>query len=170
MRAGASTAPCPTSATQARLAAYLTSLARRLERVRITCGDWRRVLTPAVTRAGTGGDGSRAIFLDPPYATSGDLYAAGDGTVAADVREWCLNGAASGLRVVLVEKWRERCEAWARLPYGERHRLPKHPSGHVSLHAVRCPDCSLDCVLDTETGDSWTLDHTDYGDNGSETP
>ena len=101
-RAGASTAPCPTSATQARLAAYLTSLAHRLERVRITCGDWRRVLTPAVTRAGTGGDGSRAIFLDPPYATSGDLYAAGDGTVAADVREWCLNGAASGLRVVLA--------------------------------------------------------------------
>ena len=101
-RARASTAPCPTSATQARLAAYLTSLAHRLERVRITCGDWRRVLTPAVTRAGTGGDGSRAIFLDPPYATSGDLYAAGDGTVAADVREWCLNGAASGLRVVLA--------------------------------------------------------------------
>ena len=24
------------------------------------------------------------VFLDPPYATSGDLYAAGDGTVAAD--------------------------------------------------------------------------------------
>ena len=99
--AAASTVSCPTSATQQRLAAYLAGLSRRLERVRITCGDWRRVLTPSVTRSGTGGDGGRAIFLDPPYATSGDLYSHGDETISADVRDWCLSRDARGLRIVL---------------------------------------------------------------------
>jgi hypothetical protein len=40
------------------------------------------------------------VFLDPPYATSGDLYSHGDTTVSADVRDWCLT-SAPGLRVVL---------------------------------------------------------------------
>ena len=96
-----STASCRTSATQARLAAYLTALSHRLERVRITCGDWRRVVSSSVTRAGTGGDGTRALFLDPPYATSGDLYAHGDGTLSAEVRDWCLSRDARGLLIVL---------------------------------------------------------------------
>jgi len=99
--AAASTVSYPTSATQQRLAAYLAGLSRRLERVRITCGDWRRVLTPSVTRSGTGGDGGRAIFLDPPYATSGDLYSHGDNAISADVRDWCLSRDARGLRIVL---------------------------------------------------------------------
>ncbi len=54
-----------------------------------TCGSWERVVKPSVTRSGTGGDGSRAIFLDPPYATSGDLYAHVDVDVALAVRQWC---------------------------------------------------------------------------------
>ena len=86
-----------------RLRAYMNALADRLHRVRITCGDWGRVVKPSVTRAGTGGDGSRAIFLDPPYATSGDLYAHTDGheSVAADVSAWCASPAAKGHRIVL---------------------------------------------------------------------
>ena len=75
-------------------------LAARLERVRITCGDWRRVTTPSVTRSGTGGDGTRAVFLDPPYSTSGDLYAAATDGVSADVRAWCI-AAPRDLRIVL---------------------------------------------------------------------
>lgn len=73
------------------IAAELSRLARRLERVRITCGDWRRVLTPVVASAKLGGDGSIAILLDPPYSTGGYLYAEGcaTGAVSADVREWC---------------------------------------------------------------------------------
>ena len=82
------------------LVEYLERLAHRLHRVRITCGDWKRVVQPSVTRSGAGGDGSRALFLDPPYATSGDLYAAGDGTVGADVRDWCLT-APRDLRIIL---------------------------------------------------------------------
>ena len=81
---------------------YLTALSQRLARVRITCGSWKRVVQPSVVRAGTGGDGARAIFLDPPYTTSGDLYATTtDGTTASqDAREWCKT-APPDLRIIL---------------------------------------------------------------------
>ena len=80
---------------------YLIRLSARLSRVRITCGDWKRVVQPSVTRA-TAGNGTRAIFLDPPYATSGDLYAHGDtdGTLSAEVREWAAT-ADPDLKIVL---------------------------------------------------------------------
>ena len=86
-----------------RLDAYMHTLAHRLNHVRITCGTWTRVTQPSVYRAGAGGDGTRAIFLDPPYATSGDLYAtAGDDAhaVSGDVQEWCRN-APDHLRIAL---------------------------------------------------------------------
>jgi len=87
-------------AGQGQLQAYMRALADRLHRVRITCGSWERVVKPSVTRSGTGGDGSRAIFLDPPYATSGDLYAHAGGDVAIAVRKWCM-AAPRELRVIL---------------------------------------------------------------------
>ena len=80
--------------------AYFDRLAARLHRVRITCGDWRRVTTPSVTRSGAGGDGARAVFLDPPYSTSGDLYAESTAGISDDVREWCTTNA-DGLRVIV---------------------------------------------------------------------
>ena len=80
---------------------YMHALSERLRRVRITCGDWRRVLQPSVTRSGAGGDGARAILLDPPYATSGDLYAGTtDMAVAEQVRDWCLT-APDAYRIIL---------------------------------------------------------------------
>ena len=83
------------------IAAYLDTLTRRLERVRITCGSWGRVAKPSALRAKSGGDGSIGVFLDPPYATSGDLYAGTtDAGVAHEVRLWCLKAPAD-LRVVL---------------------------------------------------------------------
>ena len=88
------------NAGQDALTAYMTALADRLHRVRITCGDWQRVVTPSASRAGAGGDGSRAILLDPPYATSGDLYAEASTTVAAEVRAWCAE-AVTDQRVIL---------------------------------------------------------------------
>jgi hypothetical protein len=87
-------------AGQEALAAYLHRLSDRLRRVRITCGSWERVVTPSVVRAGAGGDGSRAIFLDPPYATSGDLYAETSDGIAEHVRAWCAK-APTDLRIVL---------------------------------------------------------------------
>lgn len=61
------------------------SLSERLRRVRIVCGDWRRVLTPAVTRY----NGETAIFLDPPYGGVRDTVYSHDARgIAADVSEW----------------------------------------------------------------------------------
>ena len=80
--------------------AYFDRLAARLHRVRITCGDWKRVIQPSVTRSGTGGDGTRAIFLDPPYATSGDLYAESSAGISDEVRDWCAT-STNGMRVIL---------------------------------------------------------------------
>jgi hypothetical protein len=88
------------NAGQGQLRAYMQALTDRLHRVRVTCGSWERVVKPSVTRSGTGGDGSRAIFLDPPYATSGDLYAHAGGDVAVGVREWC-TAAPRELRIIL---------------------------------------------------------------------
>ena len=84
------------------VAEYMRRLAHRLQRVRITCGDWRRVLTPSASRAKTGGDGAIGILLDPPYATSGDLYAHADsdGSLSEAARLWCMD-APDDLRIVL---------------------------------------------------------------------
>jgi hypothetical protein len=87
-------------AGRGQLEAYMGRLSDRLRRVRITCGSWERVVKPSVTRSGTGGDGTRSIFLDPPYATSGDLYAHVDADVGLAVREWCAT-APRELRVIL---------------------------------------------------------------------
>jgi hypothetical protein len=78
----------------------MRQLSDRLRRVRVTCGSWERVVKSSVTRSGTGGDGTRAIFLDPPYATSGDVYAESSEGVALAVRDWCLT-APRELRVIL---------------------------------------------------------------------
>ena len=87
------------NAGQGALTLYMRRLAERLSRVRITCGDWQRVVKPSVLRSGSGGDGGRAVFLDPPYATSGDLYAHRE-DVGEAVRTWCRT-ASPDLRIVL---------------------------------------------------------------------
>ena len=79
---------------------YMRALAERLQDVRITCGDWARLVTPSAIRATRGGDGSVAILLDPPYTTGGDLYGHVDVDVSHAVRDWCVTADAS-LRIVL---------------------------------------------------------------------
>ena len=84
---------------------YMHALAHRLRTVRITAGDWRRVLKPSVTRA-SAGNGTIGIFLDPPYEVGGDLYAStnqGDKeheTISAEVREWARINE-KGFRIVI---------------------------------------------------------------------
>lgn len=73
------------------LLVWMQRLSDRFRRVRVCCGDWSRVCSsPSVTtRLGITG-----VFLDPPYsAESGrdmNIYQCESGTVAHDVREWCL--------------------------------------------------------------------------------
>jgi DNA adenine methylase len=71
----------------ANIAPIMRELRDRLRRVRVACGDWERVLTPAVTT----GHGLTGVFLDPPYAEgAGDLYGNHDKSVSARVRAWAI--------------------------------------------------------------------------------
>lgn len=78
---------------------WMNGLAARLRRVRVCCGDWSRVVTPSVLRAGGWPCG---VFLDPPYDTGGDNYSLRAEGVAAAARQWALaNGDDPKLRIVL---------------------------------------------------------------------
>lgn len=78
---------------------YLRLLAVRLRRVRVCCGDWRRVLTPSVTTY----VGICGVFLDPPYAHEmRERCYAEDHDISADVRAWALaHGDDPKMRVAL---------------------------------------------------------------------
>lgn len=72
----------------------------RLRDVRVTVGDWTRVLSESVTTR----HGMTAVFLDPPYTKGSMHYAAGGegGELANKVRDWCYeNGQNPLLRIVL---------------------------------------------------------------------
>jgi DNA adenine methylase len=80
--------------------AWLEEIQARLRLVRITCGDWRRVVTPVVTTR----HGLTGVFLDPPYTEGAVQYSAAGQSVgiATDVAEWCReNGDKPLLRIAL---------------------------------------------------------------------
>ena len=106
-----------------RLVEWFLALAARLRHVRVCCGDFERVLSPAVTT----GHGLTGVVLDPPYVRAGratGLYIgdrrAGEREPAIRAREWAIeHGADPQLRVILFgyddgfvwpEGWTER--AW----------------------------------------------------------
>jgi hypothetical protein len=94
-----------------KLRAWLRCLSARLRHVRIVNGDWRRVCTHGAMYTLSVGKGNPpghiGLFLDPPYDSAqraGGLYQgeADDGSVAAQVRDWCLeHGNDPHLRIVL---------------------------------------------------------------------
>jgi DNA adenine methylase len=81
------------------LYAYMEQLAARMRRVRVCCGDWKRVLTPSVTTY----IGTCGVFLDPPY--SHDLRErcySEDHDISADVRAWAIeHGNDPNMRIAL---------------------------------------------------------------------
>ncbi len=79
---------------------WFAALHDRLRNVRVTCGDWSRVVKESVTVR----HGLTGVFLDPPYFKGSMDYAAGGvGTnLAADVCAWCAaNGDNPELRIVI---------------------------------------------------------------------
>ena len=78
---------------------WMCELQERLADVRVTCGDWSRLMGKSVTTENY----LTAVFLDPPYERGDFQY--GDGTdrsVAHDVRVWCAaNGDNDLLRIAL---------------------------------------------------------------------
>jgi hypothetical protein len=88
--------------TRGAIVAWMEALADRLRRVRVCCGDWKRVLGPSSTEK----IGITGVLLDPPYAFDAgrdpSLYAVESATVAHDVRDWAVaNGANPKLRIAL---------------------------------------------------------------------
>ena len=79
---------------------WMAALQARLRDVRVTCGDWERVVKDSVTTR----HGLTAVFLDPPYTKGAMDYSAGGvgGRLAQEVRRWCSdNGHNPMLRIVL---------------------------------------------------------------------
>jgi hypothetical protein len=82
--------------------AYMHALATRLRRVRVCCGDWSRVVTPAVTTC----IATTAVFLDPPYHAPGiersAVYTHDTDTIWRETRDWAVeNGENPALRIAL---------------------------------------------------------------------
>lgn len=82
---------------------WMDALAARLRRVRVCCGDWKRVLG----RSSTECIGVTGIFLAPPYSAEAgrapSLYAHDDLEIAHEVREWALeHGDNPKLRICLA--------------------------------------------------------------------
>jgi hypothetical protein len=107
--------------TRQDLVDYFRELADRLKKVRVCCGDWKRVCGPSVTIF----NGMAGVFLDPPYADtanrSDSLYRVDDLKVAHEVREWAIEQGKNPLmRIalcgyegehVMPSEW--ECYSWA---------------------------------------------------------
>ena len=95
---------------------WFRTLMMRIRRVRVACGDWRRVLGDSVLGKGKNVGGRRpcAVFLDPPYShdlRNVHLYGEESSTMAVDMREWALeHGDDPDLRICLAGYWEEHAE------------------------------------------------------------
>lgn len=81
---------------------WFTDLSARLRRVRVCCGDWKRIMGPSPTTK----NGVTGIVLDPPYSHEGretGLYSGGDSpTIAAEVLAWAReHGGDPKMRIAL---------------------------------------------------------------------
>lgn len=90
----------PNSSKGDLLLSYFELLSRRLERVRILCHDWSKVLPSGRVQKFTG------VFLDPPYVRESGrcrtLYSKEDLTVGHAVHAWAIaNGDNPNLRIAL---------------------------------------------------------------------
>lgn len=130
---------------------WMYALSDRLRRVRVCCGDWRRILGPAPTTC----IGLTGVFLDPPYAVEdrSDGYGEESRDVAHDVREWAIaNGENPELRIALCgydtehampANWRE--VAW-KANGGFANQKADRTSGKENAHRERIwfsPHCLI---------------------------
>lgn len=118
----------------------MQTLSDRLRRVKVCCGDWKRVLTPVFT-TGKAKKGVTGVFLEAPYneSTGCDqhLYAVTDGNVSELVREWAIeHGDDERFRICLAgyegehelpEGW--TCESWS-ASGGYSNRTGKNQNRH----------------------------------------
>lgn len=81
---------------------WALKLAERLRLTRVVCGDWKRLLRPAVlTPDQRRKNAITGVLLDPPYVNGSIRYGKGD-ALAEEVAEWAFsNGDNPRLRIVL---------------------------------------------------------------------
>ncbi len=118
------------------LRAWMEAIAERFQRVRVCCGDWRRVCGGRTGNAlghffGCGKP--CGVFLDPPYADTADrydnIYRQESLTVAHDVREWAIeHGGDKRLRIILCGYDGEH-----KMPRGWRVVAWKSSGGYAQL-------------------------------------
>jgi site-specific DNA-adenine methylase len=121
----------------------------RMRDVRVTSGDWARVVTDSVTVL----HGLTAVFLDPPY-TLGDMqYAAGGcgGELVRDVQAWCATtGQNPKLRIVLCGHAGEHdallAHGWHTRVWKASSGYKKPKEGEVSLYKTETLWCSPYCI------------------------
>lgn len=128
---------------------YMAALSERLRRVRVCCGDWKRILGPSPTTK----IGLTGVFLDPPYSVEerSDIYNEESRDVAKEVRAWALQHAGDpDLRIALCgydgehampDSW--ECVAWkANGGYANQKRAASR--GKANAHRERIwfsPSC-----------------------------
>jgi DNA adenine methylase len=95
---------------------YLAALAARLRRVRVCCGDWKRVLTPSVTTY----VGLCGVVLDPPYSHElRERCYSEDHDISAEVRQWAIdNGSNPEFRIALCGYEEEHAKVQPALSQG----------------------------------------------------
>jgi len=144
------------------LLAWMQRLSDRFRRVRVCCGDWKRVCdSPSVTtRLGITG-----VFLDPPYSKESgrdmNIYNHGSGTVAHDVRKWCLkHGQNHMMRIALCGYTGEHealeAAGWECVPWktqggygnlkGQRNDNAKRERIWFSPHCLRAAPSLFDII------------------------
>jgi DNA adenine methylase len=91
------------------LLSYFERLQSRLRRVRLLCGDWRRVVKPSITV----NHGLTGLFLDPPYPSAEhDMGYHGDNDIWWDVARWAVeNGENKQLRIAVCGYFSEASDA-----------------------------------------------------------
>ena len=131
--------------TMPELTRWFRFLSARLRHVRILNGDWCRAMTSGVLRTiPVRQGGACGVFFDPPYSgevRDGDVYSVDSGTVAADVRAWCIeHGAEPDLRIALagfageghevLEAHGWRVEEWFRKGFLKGGMAQQSEAGH----------------------------------------
>jgi len=125
----------------------MTALAERLRRVRVACGDWARVVTPAVTWR----HGLTGVFLDPPYGEGAMEYSAGGNasSIASDVWKWAVeNGAHKKLRIVVAayEDGRAVPDGWTVRRWKARKGYSADGGENSRREVLYCsPRCEAPC-------------------------
>ncbi len=118
---------------------WMENLCVRLRRVRICCGDWSRIVGPAVTTC----IGLTGVFLDPPYGSEHRdprIYSHDSMDVAGAVRSWALeHGDDRQLKIALCgyEGEHDMPPTWQCVPWKASGGYAASAGNHDNAHRER---------------------------------